>query len=165
MREIEIISSEPKTKIEMTLFYFERLGFSLIPVLKNKKPAIKEWKQYQREKATKSQIIEWFSNPDFYPAVVTGKISNIAVIDFDIDKLTKKFSHEAIYIMGQLENSWRSITGSGGKHCFYNLSKSLNSQIRVMPGIDIKAEGGYIILPPAVHDSGKTYEWEVSPWN
>jgi hypothetical protein len=30
-----------------------------------------------------------------------------------------------------------------------------------MPGIDVRGEGGYILAPPSLHPSGRTYSWSV----
>ena len=30
------------------------------------------------------------------------------------------------------------------------------------PGVEIKSDGKYIILPPSIHPNGNSYEWELS---
>ena len=32
----------------------------------------------------------------------------------------------------------------------------------MLPGIDVKADGGYVIAPPSIHASGRLYAW--NPW-
>jgi hypothetical protein len=32
---------------------------------------------------------------------------------------------------------------------------------KIAPGIDIRADGGYVLAPPSVHPSGKQYAWSV----
>lgn len=156
---------EINNKLEISIFYHEKYGWSLIPVNKNKTPVIKEWKKYQYERASIEQIKEWFSTDDNYPAVVTGSISKIAVVDFDLDKITKQYSNAAIDLMKELPGTCISISGSGGQHHFYKLTKPLSSQNRLLAGVDLKAEGGYIILPPAIHESGNAYEWDIAPFD
>jgi hypothetical protein len=36
-----------------------------------------------------------------------------------------------------------------------------NSASRIAPGIDVRANGGYIVCAPSVHPSGKRYCWSV----
>lgn len=148
---------ENNNKIEMALIYYEKLGWSLIPVNKDKTPAISGWKKYQNERASVEQIKEWFGNSDFNIAAVTGDISKIAVVDLDLDKQTKQFSNAGIDLMEQLPGTGRSITGSGGKQYFYKVTKRVTSSNRILPGVDVKAEGGYVVLPPALHESGNFY--------
>jgi hypothetical protein len=31
----------------------------------------------------------------------------------------------------------------------------------LMPGIDVRGDGGYVLAPPSIHPSGRRYEWSV----
>ena len=60
--------------------------------------------------------------------------------------------HEPCYTL-------RSRTGSGGTHAFYHTSNPVRSGANALgPGVDIKTEGGYVVLPPSVHVKG-VYRW------
>jgi hypothetical protein len=51
-------------------------------------------------------------------------------------------------------------TGSKGDHFIFNYPHDVelkNSAGKLGPGIDTRAEGGYIVLPPSVHASGRRY--------
>ena len=89
---------ESESTLDKAIKYYE-LGLSLIPVGKDKKPLLPSWKEYQSQRASLEQIKEWFSNNDVNIAVVTGLISGIAVVDFDLDKTTGKLSNEAINLL------------------------------------------------------------------
>jgi hypothetical protein len=32
---------------------------------------------------------------------------------------------------------------------------------RLLPGLDIRGDGGYVVLPPSIHPSGRPYVWSV----
>ncbi|MFL6332058.1 MAG: bifunctional DNA primase/polymerase [Pyrinomonadaceae bacterium] len=52
-------------------------------------------------------------------------------------------------------------TGSGGFHFLFQYPASQvlrNSAGEVGPGVDTRADGGYIVLPPSIHASGNLYE-------
>ena len=65
-------------------------------------------------------------------------------------------------------------TGGGGDHFLYHYPAGVeirNSTGKLGPGIDVRGEGGYIVLPPSSHASGRTYRLknttpvrEALPW-
>lgn len=48
-----------------------------------------------------------------------------------------------------------------GRHLYFAASgaKVRNSAGKLGPHLDVRGEGGYVILPPSVHVKGKRYEW------
>ena len=51
-------------------------------------------------------------------------------------------------------------TGSGGRHLFFSVDTDIrNSSGKLGVNIDIRGDGGYIILPPSSHESGNNYAW------
>lgn len=52
------------------------------------------------------------------------------------------------------------VTTSRGWHGYFRLPKTGNypSLVQLLPGVDIRSEGGYIIAPPSTHISGTKYE-------
>lgn len=53
----------------------------------------------------------------------------------------------------------RVRTGSGGLHIYVQVDPNLHikSRNRVLPAIDLKADGGYVLAPPSRHASGGVY--------
>jgi hypothetical protein len=65
---------------------------------------------------------------------------------------------------GDFPHTWRSLTGGGGVHIFFRAppGSSIRSGAETFaPGIDIRANGGYVIAPPSLHRSGRRYAWSV----
>lgn len=152
-------NNEPPELLSAARYYCQ-LGYSIIPVGKDKTPLLKSWKKYQTEKPTAEEIEKWFSKSGVSIGLVTGLISGIAVVDIDVDELTGKFSPQAEELIKKLPPTLISITGGSGRHYFYKLTKPLKSRNGIMKGVDIKAEGGYVIIPPSVHESGREYKYE-----
>lgn len=50
-------------------------------------------------------------------------------------------------------------TGSGGTHLWLRVDENLRikSRNRVLPGVDVKADGGYVLAPPSAHVAGGQY--------
>ncbi|MCP5115139.1 MAG: bifunctional DNA primase/polymerase, partial [bacterium] len=60
---------------------------------------------------------------------------------------------------GELPKTFTVRTGGGGWHYYFlhpgGKVKSVNGKIA--PGIDIKADGGYVVGPGSIHQSGLLY--------
>lgn len=141
--------------LEMALQYYE-LGFSIIPVGRDKKPLI-SWKPYQNLRADKEKITQWFKKfPDMNIGAVTGEISGIVVIDIEKEGSSKGYA-----------STVTSKTGGGGFHLFYKHPgvKIKNSVKDLALLTDVRGDGGYVVLPPSVHSSGNKYEWLIEPQN
>ncbi len=54
----------------------------------------------------------------------------------------------------------RALTPRGGEHAFF--AGRMPSRTAVLEGVDIKSEGGYVVLPPA---PGRVWQAEASPWD
>ena len=134
-------------------------GWSVLPVKPDeKRPYMANWLQYTRTRATKGMVDSWFTSlTGAGIGVVTGRISNMVVLDVEswcpvpIDELLKKYPTQMI-----------ARSGGGGYHLFYsypqNVSK-VSNRVGVFEGADLRADGGFLVLPPTMHQSGRRYEW------
>lgn len=50
-------------------------------------------------------------------------------------------------------------TGGGGVHVFFAWSDAVGQRVRCLPGIDTRADRGYVVAPPSIHKSGVRYKW------
>lgn len=154
---------------------YHQAGWCVLPA-KNKRPLV-PWKEYQHERPSLDQVQTWFSEApeDAQIALVTGKISGVTVIDVDTHKegcaSKRKLecdcnpeSPEALALEYGL--SLMSITGSGGRHVFCKYEDVGNSVGLAHPQLDIRSDGGIIILPPSAHKSGNNYAWDpMTKWS
>ena len=62
---------------------------------------------------------------------------------------------------GQLPTTPRALTGGGGYHILFAMPPDQKLKGSLGEGLDVKGPGGYIVAPPSVHPSGKTYDWEL----
>lgn len=69
---------------------------------------------------------------------------------------------------GPLPETVTASTGGGGTHSFLVFPEGTGcSQSVVGKGIDVRADGGYVIVPPSrihIPEHAKPYTWTVSPW-
>jgi hypothetical protein len=129
------------------------LGFSLIPLGKDKKPLL-SWLPYQTQKADKAEIEKWlqqFGN-DMNIGIVTGAISGIIVVDVEKDGSTADLTPTVI-----------AKSGGGGWHYYYkHPGVEVKNATRIRELTDIRGDGGYVVAPPSSHPSGGYYEWVAS---
>lgn len=106
------------------------------------------------------QKIERWLNEVKNIAIATGEPSGIWVLDQDdLEAFARLMEH------GELPETWTSKT-SRGNHFFFRMTEdttNLKNSRKLFGGIDVRATGGYAILPPSKHESGRGYEWVIQP--
>jgi putative DNA primase/helicase len=97
-------------------------------------------------------------------AIRTGPFSDLVVIDIDPRNGGDEswIDVEAMAANREIDLTSRTVvTGSGGTHVYYHYPRDrrIPSRGNFLPGIDCKADGGYVVAPPSLHASGQTYRW------
>jgi archaellum biogenesis ATPase FlaH len=107
-----------------------------------KSPAISSWREYQTRYAMPDELEEW-DNKYNGVAVITGEISNISVVDVDTD-------NESDLPFEKLDSEMVVESISGGHHYYflYDENTRTTSKLDNLP-IDVRSDGGLIILPPS----------------
>jgi|CZKF01.1.fsa_nt_gi hypothetical protein len=128
------------------------------------------------------QIARWWEKwPDANLGILTGQESGLLVLD--VDGVDGKASLQALTAAhGSLPPTLCSKTGRKGTDgkragCHYYFRAPVGVAIRnsagtLGKGLDIRADGGYVVAPPSLHPSGLLYEWlapepplaDVPPW-
>ena len=136
------------TNLETALLYLDR-GWSVIPCYSNKM-AMVSWKPFQKKLPTKDQIIKWWTaSPNANIAIITGKLSNLTVVD--VDPRNGGSNQGMNFITPTVK------TGGGGWHYYFKFDGSKKRIGGV--GIDIQSEGSYVIAPPS--KTTGVYEWLI----
>ncbi len=110
--------------------------------------------------ARPTEIEAWWERwPDANVGVVTGWVSAVAVVDVDPrhggdTKLAALEAKEQ-----PLPPTVTSMTGGGGRHLYFTHPTHLVPSRPIASGVDLKAEGGLVVVPPSRHSSGGTYRW------
>jgi hypothetical protein len=113
------------------------------------------------------EVIErwWRQVPSYNVGVVTGAASKIVVVDVDdvdAEAELRKLEEQNSALPSTVE----SVTPRG-RHLFFRCPERevRNSASKIAPGVDIRGEGGYVVVPPSLHPSGKRYCWSVDSAN
>lgn len=97
--------------------------------------------------------------------LVCGEPAHAWVLDID----ARSGGRESLAALerkhGHLPATWRAQTGSGGEHLFFRAEDDQvhNSASRIGPGLDVRGAGGFVVLAPSPHRSGRAYEWINRP--
>jgi len=123
--------------------------------------------------AGKRPLVAWRADSTDDPDTVTGQPwseatgigvdcgkSGLVVVDIDdldaIPALAEEVGWDATH-----DETLISRTGRGGLHIFYRAGSNevRNSASKVVQGVDIRGSGGFVVIPPSLHENGARYEW------
>lgn len=118
-----------------------------------------------KDASTDAAVIRgwWQRWPDAGVAIATGR--TLAVIDVDPPKGGGDSLVDARRALGDLPDTVEVITGSGGRHIYLSVPEGVSvrcSAGQLGPGLDVRGDGGYVVAPPSLHQSGQRYAWEAS---
>ncbi len=133
--------------------HYAALGYKAIPIASGQKaPPLVKWKRYQTEAPTLDDYRAWFADATRNIALLTGEI---VVADVDDPALLNLVTEKCG------ETSVISKTPSGGFHLWYRKRRGPHIGNRVdVKGkeLDLRAEGGYAVVPPSRTRAG-AYQW------
>lgn len=158
-----VSNSDQLSLLDTALMYADR-GWRVFPISENAKtpPLISKWQVLATDDI--SQIKRWWTIwPNANIGIATGKESGIFVVDVD----PKNRGDETLGALLKENNFPETLkvrTGSGGSHIFFKCDRAIRSSNgkKLGQGIDLKAEGGYIVAARSVHPNGKQYVWANS---
>lgn len=138
---------------------YRRAGLSVLPAVKAKKrPAVGEWRTWQKRLPTEVEVEAWFSNPHDAVCIVAGKASgNLECIDFDQN--AEAYGAWCAKIAPELLSSLVvESTPSGGKHVVYRCEETVEGNLKLAQGmregkrktlIETRGEGGLFLCAPS----------------
>jgi Bifunctional DNA primase/polymerase, N-terminal len=102
----------------------------------------------------------WRGWPSANVGVPTGKKSGLVVLDVDVDddgpESLARLEHAGVPV----PKTARARTGGGGIHLYFRYPRERdirNSAGLLGPGLDVRGEGGYVVVPPS--RTLGSYEW------
>lgn len=144
-------------------FYARKKNLPVFPCVPNeKRPATSNG--FKAATTSLDQVASWWDGGQSNNiGIATG--SGVAVIDVDVKNGVD--GHAALSALekelGALPETLTASTPSGGKHLLfryppeYSIKSSAN---QLAAGLDIRADGGYIVAPPSKIDTGE-YRWTL----
>ncbi|MCC6740935.1 MAG: DUF3987 domain-containing protein [Planctomycetia bacterium] len=138
-------------------------GLPVFPVKKDKTPATLHGHLDASLDAAK--ITEMFAAAPEDAGLACATGNGVVVLDVDprhngddsLDTLTEGGKRP-------LPPTPQVLTGGGGRHFYFSVPPGVRVPCRtgLLSGLDVRGDGGYVVMPPSVHASGRRYEWEAS---
>lgn len=162
---------------------YRSLGLQVVPsvypskgVLNWKRPALNGWREHQNEIASDAQFEGFFlgiNQNKTNIGILTGACSGgVFVVDLDTHKVPDaSLWWDCCLDMqasaGELETPTQK-TGGGGIQMLFRAPDGWSPPtIKTSAGVDIRGVGGFAVIAPSMHESGKRYRWEegLEPWS
>jgi hypothetical protein len=125
-----------------------------------KHPRVKAWQDVAS--SDPATVIDWWKRwPTANIGLATGAASGIVVLDVDGSEGAASLATlEAKY--GAIGVTARSQTPRPGMHIVFahpgfHVGNSTGKRGGIAPGLDVRGDGGYIVVPPSLHLNGKRY--------
>lgn len=139
------------------------LGFAVFPCVTGKKvPATPEG--FHNATRDRERIIAyWTKMPHANVAVATGAISAVVVIDLDVDVEVGIDGRDSMAKLEaeyeELPETLTAITPRKGTHLYFrHPGVDIHNAVGVVPGLDVRGDGGYVLLPDSTV-AGQPYEF------
>lgn len=125
-----------------------------------KHPRIATGKKHAAASVDCAELTNWWAHwPNANIAMPTGARTGTVVIDID----PRHGGNDSLAALEELNEPLpRSVevsTGGGGRHMFYEHPGVPITRASIAEGVDIRADGKIVILPPSIHASGRAYRW------
>lgn len=144
-------------------------GFAVFPLKRRRKTPIQQG-GFKNATTQASYITDWWTkNPQANIGIACGQQSGgLCVIDIDVAHADEGIDgreslREWEEEHGKLPETVTAVTGSGGMHLYYRVHKQVSPKVGLLPGIDIRCDGSYVVAPGSIHENGNPYFWDLSP--
>lgn len=138
---------------------YAAMGWRVFPVRKmGKAPALNGWQAAAT--TNPEQVKRWWGGEfrDCNVGIATGAESGVVVMDVDGEEGLLALEEKGVDLSGP-----RVKTRKGWHVYLRHPGGELRNKVRFGLLLDSRADGGLVVVPPSVHETGHVYEWETEP--
>ena len=133
-----------------------RMGWSVIPLHARDKVAAIRWAAYQHRAADREKVARWAALGG-NAGIVSGTISGLLVLDLDNDAAIAEAEARGI-------PATVTVATAKGRHCYFaHPGGTIGNRAGILPGADVRGDGGYVVAPGSIHPTGVLYQWITAP--
>ncbi len=108
----------------------------------------------------REQVAKWWRDwPDANIGIPTGPASGLMALDIDPRNGGGESWDSLMVQHGSPPSTAEQVTGGGGRHIMFR-DPGVPVPAELAPGIDVKSAGGYVVVSPSIHPSGRRYSWD-----
>ncbi len=142
-------------------------GYPVFPLTAGDKIPLKGSAGFKDATTDEDKITQWWqAHPDANIGLPTGAQTGLWVLDIDAHKDGDSTLDALEAKHGKLPDTVEVLTAHGGRHMYFTWplnGKVYNSAGRIGVGVDIRGDGGYVVVPPSrLRDNSRRYEFEAS---
>lgn len=139
------------------------LGLQVFPLRAREKIPLPGSSGFKDATLDPAALRRWWGNGSEHGiAVATGTRSRVAVLDVDPRNGGAASLERLLALHGPLPTTPTVATGGGGTHYYFRSPEPLAGRV-LADGLDLKADGGYVVAPFSIHPSGGRYVWTTPP--
>ena len=148
------------------------LGWSLLPIKPGAKTPLGRllpvgadgrptWIPFQTTPPLIDDVERWLENePSMNIGVVCGAVSGIIVLDQDGDQGAHSLKYRDI------PDTVQARTPHGWHHYFRHPGFTVSNRAGLLPNVDVRGDGGYVVAPPSHGpDGNESYYWVRDPFD
>ena len=163
---------------------YRSVGMQVVPAMSHKenrqqwkRPALPKWRELESELIPDFTFERWYGEDGEHSrrnnmGLIAGACSNgIFVVDLDLHKDVRAQAWwDDMFHMKQSAGELETVeqaTGGGGIQLFFRAPLGwVPPTCKTSIGVDIRGQGGFAMMPPSTHESGKSYRWKDGhePW-
>jgi hypothetical protein len=146
--------------LRAAVFYARRFKWPVFPLRPHTKEPLTEH-GFKDASLDLARIVSWWED---CPTANIGVPTGIIFWVLDVDP--RNGGDDSLWgLVGKneaLATTFQQMTGGGGRQYFYVMPDQMKIGCHngLWPGIDVKGEGGYVVVPPSIHPSGVEYAWD-----
>ena len=161
--------------------FYRSVGMQVVPALMPsgggqwKRPALTAWKAYTQDLVSDDTFNEWYGPTGQHlkrlnMGMLTG-VNRLFILDVDLHKHSEATDwlngQQALHANNGAFQTPTQKTGGGGLQLMFRAPEGWTPPtIKTPIGIDIRGQGGFAMLAPSLHESGRHYQWlpGSEPW-